>query len=187
MPEPKGARSAHAQRIEHANSGPGLSGRPSYLDDARKLRKVLEFAAQGLPASFVSKAMGWAPNTINHWLNMGEAAVEAGLEDDKYARFYQSWWWVKASFKGAVLERLRDSEELRYAVEWVRRTDEDFDFYDRDRVVGRSITVNNVPVSDLKNRLQEAKERKRLASGSGTGTVSGEEGAVVEGQYREVQ
>ena len=191
----------------------GLSaaqGRPAHvsaiLTDKSQRDEVGKMIIAGMSNRNISHALGVNGKMMTEWLNRGDADLEAemrtpGMIRTDYARFLLWVENLRNMGRQAALQYLQNNDDWRAQEAWLKRTDTEMEYVDRDRIAGRgetNIQVNTggqqaIRVDSLDTmrqnylRIQE-QERVSLnpASIEEVDVKEAVEG-VIEGEVREVE
>lgn len=158
-------------------------GRPSkvetfVLGKHPKYEMVCDMIMRGMSHRDISVVLGGHRSMVYDWLSKGEYRLqEKWSESDPFIKFYKLWGELRADGRLLALKRLQDSKEDKMVERWLTRTDDNMDYYDRDRLVGRpEINVGVINAGDNVDWMGSLARAKAANGMIGS----------VEGQYREL-
>ena len=159
-------------------------GRPSIVETFvlgkhPKYELVCDMIIRGMSHRDVSGVLGGHRSMVYDWLSKGESRLQTGHpEGDPFIQFYKLWSSLRAEGRMIALKRMLDSKDDKVMERWLTRTDDNMDYYDRDRLVGRpEINVGVINAGDNVDWMGSLARAK---------AANGIVGAV-QGQYRELE
>ena len=186
--------------MEKVGQNAGLSdprGRPAtvtqVLNNQKQREKVAQLIAAGMSNRSISHFLGVGGKMMTEWMDRGNADLTEGYNSD-YAQFMLWVESIRNVSRQSALDYLRTNDDWKAQEAWLKRTDTEHEYVDRDRVVGRgetNIQVNTgtqqaIRVESLdvirENYLKSEARKAALSEGVSEGVIEG----VIEGEVREV-
>lgn len=166
-----------------------VAGRPAtvteVLNNQKQREEVAKMIAAGMSNRNISHALGVNGKMMTEWMDRGNADLESGFNSD-YARFMLWVESIRNLSRQSALNYLQTNDDWKAREAWLKRTDAEMDYVDRDRIAGRgetNIQVNTGGQQQIRldsmemarQNFMKMQERKSLIMGEPAREITGED------------